>query len=155
IAIVLLFIAAVGGVLVCSLSKRIRDLFFIALILLSAVTERVDVNFVSRDWYRGTTRGFEVSLVDVIALSVLVGSVVMPRRGERRWFWPPSLGLMLVYFGFACVCVAVAEPKLYGYFQLTKMVRGMIIFVATAMFVRTERELRLMLFALGLIVCWE
>jgi hypothetical protein len=155
VAIVLLFIAASGGVLLCTISRRMRDLFFFALITLSAVTENVDVNFVSRDWYRGTTRGYEVSLVDTIAISVLVGSLLRPRRGARRWFWPPGLGLMIIYFGYACLCVAEADPKLYGYFQLLKMVRGMIIFTAVATFVRGERELRLMLFALGLIVCWE
>src|SRR5215831_16940994 len=123
IAIVLLFIAFVGSVTVCSASHRLRDFFFMALVLLAAVTERVDVNFVSRDWYRGTTRGFEVSLVDIIALSLLISSIVFPRRGIKRWFWPGSLGPMLVFFAYAGLCVVMADPKLYGYFQLTKMMR--------------------------------
>src|SRR5262245_53326890 len=93
IATALLFCGTIGGILVCSASQRIRDLFFLLLIMLSAVTERVDVNFVSRDWYRGTTRGFEVSLVDIIAMSLFVSSVLFPRRGEKRFFWPGSLAL--------------------------------------------------------------
>src|SRR5436190_10731391 len=130
LAIVLLFIAAVGGVFLCSISKRMRDLFFVALVLLSAVTERVDVNFVSRDWYRGSTRGFEVSLVDVISFCLLASAIVAPRRGERRWFWPASLGAMLLFFSYALFCTAIAEPKLFPLFELSKMIRGMIIFVA-------------------------
>src|SRR5262245_15537681 len=101
VAAILLVVASTGGILLACLSKRIRDLFFLLLVMLSAATEQLDVNFVSREWYRGTTCGFEISLVDILALCLLVSSVLAPRRGERRWFWPASLGLMIVYFLYA------------------------------------------------------
>src|SRR5204863_9196442 len=135
-----------AGLLAACLSHRMRDVLFVLLVLLSAVTERVDVNFVSRDWYRGSTRGFEVSLVDVISFCLLASAIVAPRRGERRWFWPASLGAMLLFFSYALFCTAIAEPKLFPLFELSKMIRGMIIFVAAALFVRGERELRLLVF---------
>src|SRR5215204_5558273 len=97
-ALVLLSAAAFGGVVAACLSHRVRDIFFFLLVTLSAVTQRLDVNFVSRDWYRGTTRGFEFSLVDVFAISLFVGSFLFPRRGEKRWFWPASFGLIMAYF---------------------------------------------------------
>src|SRR5580765_7106182 len=155
IALVLLLGCAGAGLLVACLSHRIRDVFFVMLILLSAVTERVDVNFVSRDWYRGSTRGFEVSLVDLISFCLLVSAIVAPRRGERRLFWPASLGAMLLFFGYAAFCTAIAEPKLFPMFELSKMIRGMFIFIAAALFVRGERELRLLIFGLGLAVAYE
>ena len=74
IALLLLFGSACGGVFLTTLSYRIRDLFFFLMVTLSAVTEYIDVNFASREWYRGTTCGFEVSMVDVISLSVLLSS---------------------------------------------------------------------------------
>ena len=40
-------------------------------------------------------------------------------------------------------------------FELSKMVRGIVIFVAAALFVRSERELRLFVLGLGLAVCYE
>ena len=82
IALALLLSGACGGILLASLSERIRDTFFFLLVTLSAVTEYVDVNFVSRDWYRGTTRGFEVSLVDVISISLLASAILRPRPRE-------------------------------------------------------------------------
>ena len=155
IAIALLLGSACGGILLATLSQRVRDVFFFLMVTLSAVTEYIDVNFASRDWYRGTTRGFEVSFVDVISLSVLAGMILRPRVGEKRWFWPASLGLMLVYFLFAALCVGVADPKIFGLFELSKMVRGLVMFLAAAMYLRSERELRVFILALGMAVCFE
>ena len=125
------------------------------MVTLSAVTEYIDINFASHDWYRGTTRGFEVSLVDVISLSLLASSLIRPRAGEKRWFWPASLGLMLIWFLFASFCVGVADPQIFGLFELSKMLRGLVIFLAAAAYLRTERELRLFILALGTVVCYE
>ena len=155
IAFLLLSGATFAGVLVTCASKRARDVFFFLMIPFAAITEHLDVNFVSRDWYRGTTQGFEASLVDVLSISLLVSAILAPRRGERRFYWPASLGLMLLMFAYCCFSVSIAEPKLWGLFELSKMVRGLIIFVAAALYVRGERELRIMLWGLGCAVCFE
>ena len=147
--------AIVGGCLMACMSRRVRDLFFVMLVFLSPMIERLDVNFVSREWYRGTSRGFEFSILDILSISLLVGAVLFPRRGEARWYWPASLGLMILYFLYAAGNVAALEPKLFGMFELFKMVRGLILFLAVAFYVRSERELRLMLFALAALVCFE
>src|ERR1043166_7264522 len=86
-----------GAVLAC-LSKKIRDLFFVLLVVLTPLIERLDVNFVSRDFYRGTSLGFEVSILHILAFGLLAGSILAPRRGQTRAFWPPSLGFMLLLF---------------------------------------------------------
>lgn len=155
IALLLLLCSAVGGIALTSLSYRMRDIFFFLMVTLSAVTEYIDVNFVSREWYRGTTCGFEVSSVDVLSISLLVSAILRPRSGEKRWFWPASLGWMMFFFLFASFCVAIADPKIFGLFELSKMVRGMVMFVATALYLRSERELRIFILALGSVVCYE
>src|SRR5689334_1234528 len=100
----------VGGILIASISKQIRDLFFVLLVFLSPLIERLDLNYVSREWYRGTSRGFEVSVLDVLSISVLVSTMLVPRPGNIRAFWPASLGLMLIFFLYACFNVAVSDP---------------------------------------------
>ncbi len=155
IALALLLGSACGGILLTSLSYRIRDIFFFLMVTLSAVTEYIDVNFVSKEWYRGTTCGFEVSMVDMISLSVLISTLIRPRPGEKRWFWPASFGPMVFYFLFASFCVALADPKIFGLFELSKMIRGLVMFLAAAFYLRTERELRVFLYALGVIVCYQ
>jgi len=155
LAAVCLFSATCGATLAACLSQRVRDVLFFLMVSMAALTESWDVNFVSREWYRGTTCGFEVSLVDVFAISLLLSAILAPRRGEKRFFVPASLGLMVLYFFFAIFCVAISDPRLFGYFALSKMVRGMIVFFAAALYVRKERELRIFLYALGTIVCYE
>ncbi len=153
--LVLFAVGIFGGVVVACASKRARDLFFVLMVWLSPITERFDINFVSRDWYRGTTRGFEFSLVDILAISVLISAVLVPRRGQSRGYWPASFGLMLLFFLFACFNVAISDPRLFGLFELSKLVRGITIFLAAAFYLRTERELRLLLFALALAMCHQ
>jgi len=147
--------AILGGLVAACLSKRIRDLFFMLLVFLSPMIERLDVNFFSHEWYRGTSRGFEVSLLDVLALSLLGSSVLAPRRGESRGYWPASLGLMLLFFLYSCANVAISDPQLFGLFELFKMLRAFILVLAVAFYLRSERELRLLIFSLGMLVCYE
>ena len=132
-----------GGTLLTTVWKRSRDFFFFGMILLAPMTEDFDVNFVSRDFYRGTTRGIDFSLVDILSISLLLSALLIPRKGQSRGFWPASFGFLLLYFAYACFNVAISDPRLFGIFELSKMIRGIIIFLAVAFYVRSERELRI------------
>src|SRR5678810_71264 len=81
-----------GGMVVACVSRRIRDLFFVMLVFLSPLIERLDLNYVSREWYRGTSRGFEITIPDILAISLLVSALFVPRKDGPRIFWPASLG---------------------------------------------------------------
>ena len=144
-----------GGVLLACLSQRVRDGFFIAMIGLAPMTELYDVNFVSRDFYRGTVRGFEFSIVDILSLSILLSAVLVPRRGETRAYWVPSLGFLLCFLAYCVFNIGISDPKLFGLFEFSKMLRGLVIFLAVALYVRSERELRIVLLALALVMCYE
>lgn len=147
----LLLVAAGGGVLLASLSYYARALMFMALVAGAVFVdvEFLGVEFGSLYWYRGTTRGFEMTVFDVLAFSVLVGSLLAPRHELGRWYWPAGVGLMLALFVFATGSVATAEPRITGAFELHKMLRGLLVVGAAAAFVRTDRELRQFVFALG------
>ena len=60
-----------------------------------------------------------------------------------------------MYAGYCVVNVAISEPRLFGLFELSKMARGLMIFLAVAMYVRSERDLRLLLVALALVIGYE
>ena len=147
--------AALGSIVLACLSRRIRDAFFVLLVFLAPMIERLDLNFVSREWYRGTSRGFAVSVMDILALALLASSVLVGRRNGSRLFWPASFGLMLLYFCYACLNVAISDPRLYGYFELFKMLLGLMLFLAVAFYLRGEREVRLLILALGLSLCYQ
>lgn len=141
-----------GAIVLACVWKRVRDLYFVALIFFLPMIERLDVNFVSRDWYRGTSRGFEVSLLDPLIWGLLFGALIAPRRGQLRAYWVPGLGLMLLLFFYACFNVAMADPRLFSLFELWKWFRAVALTVAVALYLQSERELRLLVFSVALVL---
>src|SRR5687768_15819087 len=97
-AILLLLFAIPAGSLVACASYRIREVMFFLMVVVAVIPGPLDINFVSRFWYyRGTTRGFEVSVVDVFGFCLLAASLLRPAPGQKRIYWPASL-LPLVLF---------------------------------------------------------
>jgi hypothetical protein len=109
-----------------------------------------DVNIFSAYWYRGSTRGFEATIFDVIALGMLFSSLLSPRGDQKRWYWPVSLGFMLLYLAYCVISTATASPWIFGVFEISKLLRGIAFFLVTALYVRRERDLSVV--ALGLAV---
>jgi hypothetical protein len=154
-AVALLFFTVPACVLIATISQRARDVAFFVVVAGAVVTDRFDVNFLSQYWYRGTTRGLEFSIVDLAAISIFFSSLLLPRRGESRFYWPSSLGLMLIFFVYSGISVMLSTPKIYGVFELSKMVRGLICFLGVALYVRSDRELKILVLALCCAVCFE
>jgi len=155
LALVLLPFGTIAGAAAASWFPRVRDIFFFAMVSLAVFAERMDVNFFSEAWYRGTTRGLQITLIEVLAFGLLVGCLVGRRGPDRRLYWPGSLGVMLLYFAYAGVSVVVSEPKIYGAFELSKIFASMLVFLAAAFYVRSRREWTLLLVALGCAVSLE
>ena len=155
IALALLFLAIPTGILAAAFSQRARDAAFFMMVAGTVITDRLDVNLFSHYWYRGTSRGLEFSFVDLLAISVFAGSFLMPRPGKSRFYWPASFGLMLVFFLYAGCSVMLSEPKVYGVFELSKMVRGFFFFLAAALYVRSPREVGILVLALCCAACFE
>jgi O-antigen ligase len=155
IAVVLLLMGIPISIGICTMSFQARTAAFFLMIVGTLVTDKADVNFLSAAWYRGTTRGIEVSLVDLLAIGVLVGALLRPRLGERRWYWPAGLGFLLLYFLGAAASVAWSEPRIFGVFELSKIMRGILFFLAAASFVRSEREVRVLVLGLICGLCFE
>ena len=155
LALVLIPILTISGAAGATWSQRVRDVFFFAMVSLAVFSERMDVNFFSEAWYRGTTRGVQVTLVEILAFGLLIGCLAGRRGPDRRLFWPGSLGLILLYFAYAGLTVVALEPKMFGAFELTKIVASIFVFLASALYMRSKREWTLLVVALGCAVGFE
>src|SRR5437588_1084804 len=155
IGLILIGLAIPSVCLGAALSRRLRSLAFFVMMVGWVVTDRMDIHFFSFDLYRGSTRGVEISVLDILGLGVLVGQLAHPSSAGKRWYWPASLLFMLFYFFYCCVSVAMSSPKLFGMFELTKILRGMLIFLTAAWFIRSEKELGLLVMALACAVGFE
>ncbi|WP_437681793.1 O-antigen ligase family protein [Sorangium sp. So ce131] len=140
------------GAWLASSRPWLRDACAFLLIAGTTHTGLQDINFVSREWYRGTTRGFEMCWLDMLWMILLVS---VPRRPGRRAEIPASLPLMLVFFAFNALNVASSTPQLFGLFELSKMLRAILLFVAIAHYIKGDRELRVVVWALGVAAIYE
>ncbi len=154
-ALLLIPTFTVLGAVAAAWFQRVRDIFFFAMLSLAVLTERLDVNFLSEAWYRGTTRGIQVALIEMLAIGLLFGCWAGRRGSDRRLFWPGSLGPILLFFVYAGVSIVMAEPRMFGVFELSKTLAGILIFLASAFYVRSKREWNLLIVALGCAVAYE
>ena len=155
--IALLVFMAVGstGLLFTLLSQRVRDVALFLLVFGAALASRMDVNFLGEYWYRGTSRGIELTLIDLAAWALLIATVLLPRYRGGRWYWPAGLLLMTLYFAYCGFSVATSDPQIFGLWELTKVLRGLIVLLTAALFIRTRRELMVLVLALGCAVALQ
>jgi hypothetical protein len=128
--------------------SRARDWVFFVLVAWTVFGHHTHINFISREWYRGTTRGFEFTPLDILAVALLCALLLRPRRGQQRWYWLGGLLPMLVYAAYGTLSLLFAEPKLFALFELNKVLRGVVVLVAAALYVQSEREVRWFAWAL-------
>ncbi len=155
IALALLPVAVLITTAIAFLSRRGRDVIFFTMVAGMLVAERFEVNFFSEAWYRGTTRGILVSAFEILALALLIGCRFGRRDESRKLFWPASLALMVLYTAYAGLSVVASTPKLFGAFELSKMVGAILFFLAAAAYIRGKREWRILIVALACAVGTE
>lgn len=150
-----------AGILLSCLSRKIHDVVFVVVVFGTCMPHSLfglptDINFLSAEWYRGSTRGIEISYIDLAALVLLVASLVHRKREGRSIHWPPGLAPLLAYLAWCVITVvAFSDPKLFGVFELTKIIRGTVLFIAVAFYIRSPRELRIFVWALVGTIMYE
>ena len=101
----------------------------------------------SIETYRGHTKGYEISLIEVLALALIIAVCRTPRQMLRGA--PPGLWL---YLGWCFICLFSAfgsyEPT-YALMSATRFLKGALIFSAAALYLRDEEDLRWALGALA------
>lgn len=99
-------------------TRLLRALAF-ALPLPMAAYSQSAVNFFSMEWYRGSARGMEVSLMYLIAFAMLIA---LAMKGAVRSAFPEAGSrIFLVYFLLSLPSLANAENLLYSWFEIWKM----------------------------------
>jgi hypothetical protein len=153
----LLLFAAVGcgSILATTFSQRLRDLAFFGMVCFSIYAEKFDVNFFGQYWYRGTSRGVGISMTDVLAFAILISSLIAPRYPRRPGFVPASLGVLALYFAYCVYMTLNALEPLYAVWELANIPRGVLILLAGAAYLRTQRELGILIVGLSFTVCVE
>ncbi len=155
------------GVVVCNAWRPMMQVVAVVMVWATCEPDLVGINFVSREFYRANTRGFEISLVDLCVWILLL--TMLRRRKELPFRWFPPLALpTLVYLAVGVVSWVLAgstipvpeeakivpythfELGLYPLFELSKIVRGFLLYLVMVNYVRDEKTVRTILFGIGL-----
>ncbi len=132
-----------GGMLAARRSWQ-RALFGLMIFLPSLPPGRITFMIGSVDTYRGHAKGFEVSLIEVLALALIVAVLRSPKQAAQpcRAVLPPGT---LAYLGWACaglLSIANAWDPVYALMAFTRVFKGVLIFAAAALFLRDEDDTR-------------
>lgn len=98
----------------------------------------------SIETYRGHAKGFEVSLIEVLAVALIVAVRLEWKRSPMTGIRPkaPGLGLYWLWCAVACLSVIGSLEPSYGWMAAVRFIKGGLIFAAAALAVRDEEDLR-------------
>lgn len=98
----------------------------------------------SIDTYRGHTKGYEISLIEVFAIALIIAVVRGPRElaMPRRAKLPPGTLLYLGWAAIGLLSIVNAWEPTYVLMTFTRVVKSSVIFAAAALFLRDEKDLR-------------
>jgi len=101
----------------------------------------------SIEWYRGHTKGYEASLITVLALALLIAGF-LEKRPDFRWL-PPGAWLWLAYCAVSLVSVLAAPAKDYVFMAGWKFGSAVLVFSAAYNQLREEADLDFILRAIA------
>lgn len=120
-------------------SGKLREIALFLIVLGPILPLGFDIHFFGAEWYRGTTRGFEISFVDILAGALLLCVLLDPR--ERNIYWPAGLAPLLLFILWTAVTVVIMQPRIFGSYELLKMFRGLIVLLVAAYYIRNDRRI--------------
>jgi len=152
--------------------KEFLYLFF-GFLVLSTLFPRLSITFVSREWYKIATRGFEIHLMDVLAIVLMISMFLRPKDYTLR-FWVPLLIPCALYLFVSIVSWAVMEQTsmvntffldeegelaryelgLFPLFEIVKIMRGFFVYLVCLNFVNDRKSFKVLVSVCVVIVLY-
>ena len=140
-------VVAIPALAVLGLRHRWGERLLVAGALLST-SYLVDINFISMEWYRGDTRGFEFGVTDWMVIALAVTMLGSSRWAGRRPRVPPLWLPLTLYLAIAAASVLAAYVPVYAGFGLFKLLRAVAVYWVAYNWLRSEDDLRFVLLVL-------
>jgi len=127
---------------------RVKHLLLSLLIFSLMLGDKVSINFVSMEQYRGPVRGFEVTFADLICIALFFTLIISQTR-NIKWI-PKAFIPALIYFIYSAATVVTSTEPIFGQFALFQLIRAGLLFWCVYNLIYTERGSREMLEAVWL-----
>ncbi len=134
----------------CALSRRSFELMATAMCLPALVYQNTAINPLSFEWYRGTARGYEISLIYLVAITILM---TLALRHKKISFFPDGGSkLYLLYFIWTCLSMQNAASLICSGAEILKMLMMLLVFAATYSWLCAVKDPKPLLLGLALVV---
>jgi len=117
-----------------------RGIFALMLVMTALRPGNFMMMIGSIETYRGHTKGYEISLIEVLAIALIIAVTRGPKLGLQRRI--PGLGLYLLWCGVSLLSVAGSYEAGYVFMAASRFAKGALIFTAAALYLRDEEDLR-------------
>ncbi|MDD5697229.1 MAG: O-antigen ligase family protein [Victivallaceae bacterium] len=121
---IIFFLALLIGVpvaVVLAYSSKFWEKIIVFMMMFFTASLAGTINFYSHKDYRGTSRGFEVGIVDLATLVVFFLIIIKPKF-KIKWFPPGSL-LFFIYYLFSVISLRNSANLLYSEFEVWSMTK--------------------------------
>lgn len=147
-AVLLLFPAVMALLFV---PRWIRWVVLAGLLLPAAVYQVTSINFFSQEFYTGTSRGMEVSMIHLTAGLVL--GVIFLLKGRIPLVPDWGCIIYLLYFLLCLPSLANADNRLFSWFELWRMMMVYLVFLAVYAYLEySHGDFALLLYGAGVLV---
>ncbi len=137
IAFALAIVVGIPGMMMVSIIiPKIKYLLVSLMIFTTMLGARVSINFLSMEHYRGPSRGFEITITDIIVMALIL---VLVATKARQIIWIPKTFLIcLLFFILAVINVVISPVPIYGYFFLWQIFRAAMLYWCIINLIVTE-----------------
>ena len=109
------------------------------------------INFFSNEFYRGTARGMEISVIYIVAVTILLTLTIL--KGPRKLFPDWGSRLYLCYFLCCLPSLSHADNLLFSFFELWKMAMIYLVFLAVYHYLEFSKgDLDVILYGIAIVV---
>lgn len=146
-------IGPVGG-LILSKDRRMEDFAVVLLMFLFGLHINTTVLMLdSIEWYRGVTKGYEFTMMEVLSISLIFATVF---RGKRKFVWLPKGTLLwFLYVGASSLSLFSAMDTNYVLMGILKHAKVWLIVYAIANYVRSRREVHIVLTGISAMLIYQ
>ena len=143
-------VAALGTMpLAAVLSFNVRWMKYAFWVMVAAMClyQQTAINFFSNEFYRGSARGMEVSLIYLLALSILAAFAF---RGKAKGALADGgARLYLLYFMLCLPSLFVADDLLISWLEIWKMLMLLLFYAAVRTYLKATDDVKTVLLALA------
>lgn len=112
----------------------------------------IGIGLLGDPMYRGTSRGFEIALPDLLALSLLFSIII---KKSKLILIPKGTYFYFIYFLFSAISIINAGYVIYSFYEILKMILAYIFFISIYNYIYLYKDFRTILYSFSVLILYN